>query len=314
MDLEVIKTVLTVARLKSFTAASYAIPCSQSSVSRRIEAAEDELGTAIFVRPSLGGSKNVELTKKGELIIQAMKNVVEAYSELYYAASGGDQMQITLEIGMRRNMIAPMGVSLMKADFFEKYPDTAISIIQDNFDILFSKMKRNELDALLFSCTKLDPLYFQPPKGCKLLYLGDMNIRIGLSDKNPLSKQPEIYPGDLDNETFFLGDKATDVMPGIEFYDPSRFETLFSEGKHPKIKVLPSEQTDIRYKLTMENKGMIPSYTPDSWRHLEGIVYLPIKESKLKSSYYFLYIPTYKENELLSFARFFASHLDHNAM
>ncbi len=314
MDLEVIQTVLTVARLKSFTAASYAIPCSQSSVSRRIESAEDELGTTIFVRPSIGGSKNVELTEKGELIIPAMKKVVEAYSELYYAASGGDQPQVSLDIGMRKNMIAPMGVSLMKADFYEKFSDITISIIQDDFDVLYSAERRGTIDALLFSCTKLDPLYFQIPKGCKLLYLGYMNIRIGLSDNNPLSKHSELHYGDLDNETFFLGNKASDVMPGIEFYDPDRFATLFSEGIVPKTKVLPSELTDIRYKLTMENKGMIPSYTPDTWRIIEGITYLPVKDSKLKSSYYLLYTQGEKRDQIITFANFFASHLDYNAL
>ena len=69
MDLDMITTVLAVARTKSFSAASFLIPCAQSSVSRRVEAVESELNVRIFTRPSESSDRSVRLTPAGERVV-----------------------------------------------------------------------------------------------------------------------------------------------------------------------------------------------------------------------------------------------------
>ena len=312
MDLEIIKTVLAVARLKSFSAAAYFIPCSQSSVSRRVEAAEDELGVSIFLRPTLGTSRNVELTEAGEKIIQAMMRVSEAYSELFYIASGGDLIQTTLNIGMRRNMMAPMGISLMKADFFDEDRDTAISITQDAFNVLLSELWANRLDAVLFRCAWLDETRFQVPRGFHLLPLGKMGLYVGMSSKNPLSGHKNIRPEELTKELFLLGEDPSDAVPGVEFSTVRRFKQVFSESNVPTVKRLSNEVMEVRYKLTMEDRGMISSYTPAPWRVVEGITYLPLVDVELNNQFYMIYAEGSKEKQILSFCRFFSKNLDSN--
>ena len=216
MDLEIIKTVLMVAQLKSFSAAAFAIPCAQSSVSRRVESAERELGVTIFSRPSMGGSRNVELTDAGKDVIRAMTKVVDAYAEMFSIAGNDNATRTTIYIGMRRNMMAPMGLSLMKADFFEENPDIGITVNIDSFDAMFSELRMRKLDAVLFTVCLWIPLS-QASGGHRSVVAGKGGLLFGNFRGKPLSRRASLRPEDLLDEEFLLGDEPGDSVTGITF-------------------------------------------------------------------------------------------------
>ena len=311
MDLDIIKTVLAVAKAKSFSGAAFTIPCSQSSVSRRVEAAEKELGVEIFIRPSSGGSRNVELTEKAPPIIAAMNKVAEAYADLFYATSEAESSPVIFNLGIRKNMMAPIAVSLMKADFYETDKKISLSTNILPMNDMLIELYDKRLDAILFSCINIDRNYFQIPKGFKLEKLGKMKLFIGISDTNHLAKQDSILADDLRDDTFFLGNFHKDAVPGISFSSPGRFKALFGEGKMPKTKDFPEEMVEIRYKKVMENKGFIASYTPVPWRVMEHITYLPLAKQDIHTDFYLLYATGEKESCALSFAKFFSNQLEH---
>ncbi|HHU05560.1 MAG TPA: LysR family transcriptional regulator [Clostridiales bacterium] len=312
VDLEIIKTVLMVAQLKSFSAAAFAIPCAQSSVSRRVESAERELGVTIFSRPSMGGSRNVELTDAGKDVIRAMTKVVDAYAEMFSIAGNDNATRTTIYIGMRRNMMAPMGLSLMKADFFEENPDIGITVNIDSFDAMFSELRMRKLDAVLFYCVSLDPSLFRLPEGIGLLSLGRVGFYLGISVENPLSRRASLRPEDLLDEEFLLGDEPGDSVTGITFSNPNRFNDAFKNVNVPRTKIIPSDMLEIRYKLVKENKGLLPSHTPVPWRCIDGVVYVPLEGVELDAHYYLLYISGRKESQIRAFARFFSKRLEHD--
>ena len=311
MDLEIIKTVLSVARLKSFSAAAFAVPCSQSSVSRRVEAAEDELGVKIFSRPAAGGTREVTLTPVGEEIVRAMIKIVDAYTELFRAADLSASGGAILNLGIRRNMMAPMGVSLMKADFFEKYPEISIAARHDKFDVLLSEFRMRRLDAVLFSCAGLDLSYFRTKGDEKVALLGKTCFSVGVSAHSPLSEQSSVRLEDLRNEVFLLNSDPDDAVDGVLFSSQRRFRSVcLAAGFDPHIYTIPNNMLEIRYKMATEGKGVVPSHTPKAWRSLAGLAYVPVEGSDFLANYYMLYVAGRKEKEVAAFREFFSAHLD----
>lgn len=315
MDREIIHTVLTVAALRSFSAAAYTIPCAQSSVSRRVEAAERELGVELFVRPKNGKTNTVLLTPAGEQLLPVMERIMDEYSELFGCAeafrSGGFS---PLELGVRRNMMAPMAVSMMNAEFYTCYPAIHMSIKQDDFEELLTDLRIRRVDAILFSCGRLDPAELSLMEGEQITYLGSSNMSVGIHAGSELSRLEEAELSQLKGERFLLNDGPSETVPGVTFSNPRRFYRACQEnGFTPKVRVLPSDMLDVRYKLAMDGDGVFPSHTPRAWRFMQNLHYISIRNSNLKVSYYLIHRQGRIRKNLETFAKFFAAHLDENA-
>ena len=309
MDLEIIKTVLTVVRLKSFSAAAYAIPCSQSSVSRRVEAAEQELGVRIFLRPNENYQRNIELTQVGERAVSVMEKIVDAYSELYKVVDASSAL-VTLDIGIRVNMFPPMGLSLIKADFFEENPDINISMKIDNLNVLLSEFRLRRLDAVLFSCVSLDKEKMALSEDIEALVLGTASISMGVSANNPISRKTMVKLEDLRDEVFLVNERVVDATPGVTL---PNYDHIFDACKNsftPRTRRIPHNMLDIKYKLALENKGIFPSRAPKPWRFIDGIKYLQVEDLPILATYYLFYRKGQKDAEANRFAAFFSARLN----
>lgn len=312
MNLEIINTVLIVARLKSFSAAAFAVPCAQSSVSRRVEAAEAELGVKIFVRPTAGESKEVMLTPVGEEIVRAMVKIVDAYAELFRMSdiSSDTSGTILLNIGMRRNIMAPMGMSLMKADFFEEHPNICVATRTDEFGVLLSEFRMRRLDALLFSCANLDAERFRTIDDEIISFLGTSGFSVGMSASNTLSKRESVHMNDLRDELFLINIEPSDTVEGVVFSNQRRLRaSCLMAGFEPKTRSFPNNMLEIRYKLAIEGKGVFPSHTPKKWRRMDGLRYVQVEGADLPVHYYLIHLAGRKEKELKTFSSFFSAHL-----
>lgn len=312
MDLEMIKTVLMVARLKSFSAAAYTIPCAQSSVSRRVDAVETELHTKIFSRPHMGGSRNVELTEAGLKLIPLLAKVEQAYTDLFDAAYSADSAyRITLHLGIRRNLFAPMALSMMLAEFFQAHPCTSIATKTDDFSSLLVDLRTRRLDAILFSCGSLDSKRFTLQADEHLTLLGMSALSIGISCDDPLSSRSYCTFEDLKHTCLLLNDNPADETAGIAFSNRHVLRSLcLNAGYEPRIRIVPDNMLEIRYKMAMDGAGVFPSYTPKAWRQMESLRYIPVRCSDARSLFYLLWTDGRKKRELETFGRFFSSHLD----
>lgn len=309
MDLEIIKTVLTVAQLKSFSSAAYSIPCAQSSVSRRVKSAEDELNVKIFYRPSADDSKSVEITPIGEKVIMGMAKIVDDYSELYRIAESEKPSTMLLNIGIREYIMTPIGISLLKGDFFEQYPNISIYAKFNDLNTLISELRMRHLDAVLFVCASLDNQKCDFDSNMELIFLGKSAFSVGVSSKNHLAKKDTIRLSDLKYETFLMDSESGDKMPGVEFWSKNTLNKICKDNFVPETKSIPNIMREGRYKLTVENKGIFPSFAPRPWRKLEGITYLSIGDVDFPSYYYLLHLKGRKEKEVAAFANFFSKQL-----
>jgi len=311
MDVELIKTVLDVARLKSFSAAAFSVPCSQSSVSRRVEAVENELGVKIFTRPTAGGSRTVELTPGGEKVVATMVKVLDAYTELFSVAEEAAHAEVSiLNLGIRYNLMPPMGVGRMKLDYFEEFPGRSISVRTDNFSALLGEFRVGKLDAILFSGVLVDEKGLLGYKDECLTKLGTAGLSIGVSKSNPLSRQTSVSLRALKNEIFLLDSSPDTMTPSITFSNKNRLVAACREaGFEPLVREIPSNMLEIRYSLALEGKGACPSHSPKSWRQIEGLHYLTVEGDQLTVDYYLLHCAGRKSREINSFISFFSRRL-----
>lgn len=312
MDLEIIRTVLTVARLKSFSAAAYAIPCAQSSVSRRVKSAEDELNVKIFYRPAADDSKTVELTPSGEKVIGVMAKIIDDFSELYQISEPEKRSTALLNLGIREYIMTPMGISLLKGDFYEQQPYISLNAKFDDMKTLLSGLRMRYLDAVLFLCAFLDVDKCDFDDNLVLTHLGETSFSIGVSDKSPLAKKESIRLSELKDEIFLIDGEPKDVLPGIEYWSRESILNVCMQSFIPKITAIPSIMREGRYKLASENRGVFPSFAPRPWRRLDDIKYLSVSDVDCPAHYYLLHVKGRKEKEVSAFANFFSGCLIEN--
>ncbi len=308
MDLEIIKTVLDVARLKSFSAAAYCVPCSQSSVSRRVEAAENELGCRIFHRPSELSGRTVELTEVGAEVVRAMTRVVEAYEDMFAAAC--EDSVASLNLGVRNFLMPPMGISRMKADFFSENPRRSLNTHMDRFSNLLSEFRMRRLDAVLFFSKNPTPGNMHLEAGEEMVLLGSADICVGLPVRHPLAQRQAVRIAELQEEVFLLGNASDRPSAGVRFAPQERFVDLCAaKGVELKYRILPADMLDIRYDLAAAGKGIFPSYTPEPWRQVEGLCYVRVEDINPQVNYYLLRSPGRKDKDVDAFCRFFSRRL-----
>lgn len=96
MNIRFLETVLWLARLKSMRAVSDRLHVSQTGVSSRIDAVEQELGVRIFVRDASGYLP----TEEGRQFLQAAARIVDAYQEVQQRLHHPEAVHGLVRVGM----------------------------------------------------------------------------------------------------------------------------------------------------------------------------------------------------------------------
>ena len=310
MDLETINIIITVARLKSFSATALSIPCSQSSVSRRVESAENELGIKIFERPRFGGSKTLSLTEAGEEIVRSMVKVVDAYTELFRVANAAlGEISEVINLGIVSNMMPPQGFTRMKSDFYDRCPEITLHVKMDRFPDLLSQFRIRNIDALLFTTNLPIDDFSWMESGEYLSCLGLTEMSVGVSAGSSYARNDSVMLPELKDATFLLCiDEGKDFPVSKSLKHKNLRNSCVKAGFEPNIKAIPSDMLEIRYEKAKSGKGIFPSHTPVAWRHIEGIKYLPVTDYKSPSYFYLLRAEGRKEAPINSFESFFMDH------
>lgn len=95
MDIGALKTFLEVAKTRHFGHAAEGLFVSQSTVSARIKALEDSLGTELFVRER----GNIHLTKSGEALLSHAKSILTLWGRARQEVAMPEDIVHTLNIG-----------------------------------------------------------------------------------------------------------------------------------------------------------------------------------------------------------------------
>lgn len=143
MDLESLKTFLTLSKLKNFTQTANKHFIVQSTVTNRIMELEKELGKKLFIRDK----KSVKLTEAGKHLIPYAKRMVEIESALTKDLNLLNSYSDLIKIGST-NTIYDCYLEPILSNFIKKHPHIAVKVLVDHSSTLFQMLQDGTVDII----------------------------------------------------------------------------------------------------------------------------------------------------------------------
>ncbi len=180
MDLQLLKTFVTISKTQSFTKASEILDYAQSSVSGQMKLLEEELGVKLFER--LG--RKIYLTHEGSILLSYAEQILKLAQEANDVVSSGGYPKGTIIIG------APESISIYRLpvileEYRKKYPDVQIVLKLGACSDIIKWVKENEVDiAVLMDNQILDfDLVVEQLKGEKMSLVSSVNHHLAQKEK-----------------------------------------------------------------------------------------------------------------------------------
>lgn len=198
MDLETLKTFVTLANLGNFTQTAQQHMIVQSTVSTRIKELERELGTPLFIRDR----KSLRLTPAGELFLNYANKILmlEEYifSDIHMLNSYVD----SLRIGAVQTLY-DCHLSTPLALYLKEHPQFSVKILLDHSKNLLNFLYDNMLDICFtyqaFQHSDYDCFAFKKDK--ILLVTGKSNTQFEAGISNTDLKNLRLFYSDIISST-----------------------------------------------------------------------------------------------------------------
>lgn len=293
MKLEWLEAVNTVAALSSFSEAAEVIPCAQSSVSRYVRRAEDELGVVMFKRSS--NSNVVTLTAEGEQILPMIQKLLADYGELRrFTQNRRRQRHQTLRLGLSEKMYSSACKGNLMSALYMAYPEIQLTMKEFAPDAYLGILHSKKADAILVPCAVpaanghglwLEDEFVQ----CE--FVGQQELSIAYGTKYTPSGRTSISLRELKDQPVIF---HTDI---VKAYDPADVghsrsnwfvKACLDSGFEPKIKLVDQNLADIKQAMTAQGKGVFPSTIPCGLREYPGICYIPVENAPFCTQYFLL--------------------------
>jgi len=212
MNIDVLKTFLSVVKTKSFTKAAEENHCTQSTASLRIQSLEDYFGIRLFDR--IG--KAVFLTNPGERLLPYIELVVDTFDQ-----AGELVLQIKKLSHGKISIISSQTpgtyiIPKILIDFHKMYPDITISS-----QIAYAKTvidligKENQYDlGIVSQPEKLIEKY--KSMNIEFKEVADDPLVIIVGKNHPWAEKEEVEISDLMGTTIFLSNHATSMIPYLQ--------------------------------------------------------------------------------------------------
>lgn len=141
MNIENLKTFITLSELKNFTQTADRYYIVQSTVTNRIMELEKELGKKLFTR----NRKNVELTEEGLHFLSYAKRIVALETSAIEELSMLHTFSETLRIGTI-NTVYDCYLNHSIMDYIQTYPDISVKVIIDHSGPLLRMLQDGMID------------------------------------------------------------------------------------------------------------------------------------------------------------------------
>lgn len=141
LNLEQLKSFLTVARLGSISKAANAQNLTQPAVTSRLKALEDSLRTELFQRTSYG----IVLTKRGDMLVRYAQEIEQVSDSIYSAIMNPEGIEGQLRLGVSETVAQSWLPNFISA-IHESFPGIDIEIQVDNSMNLREALLNCEID------------------------------------------------------------------------------------------------------------------------------------------------------------------------
>lgn len=146
MDINNIECFITVAKYLNFTRAAEDHHITQTSMCRKINVLEDELGAPLFFR----SKRQVELTPAGREFLYHANKMLETYRNSLIQIQNcvtGFKKELKIAIGTYEHRLIPQTIK----HFTDLYPDVEISCLEFRYDTLADQLENDMVDLIVSS-------------------------------------------------------------------------------------------------------------------------------------------------------------------
>ncbi|MEY1554442.1 LysR substrate-binding domain-containing protein [Yoonia sp. R2331] len=159
MSIRLLRTLVAVSEVKTFTAAAEVVHVTHAAVSQQMRTLEADLGVELFDR----SKRTPELTPLGHQIVAKARSVVAAYDDLLPSVLADNGLRGVINFGAIPSTLTgltPQAMSVLKA----RYPEVGLHIRPGLTQHLIVEVERGALDAAIVSRPHLMPagLIFRP--------------------------------------------------------------------------------------------------------------------------------------------------------
>lgn len=252
---------LAVAEHLSFYRAANALGVSQSSVSARIKALEEDLGILLFERNTRG----VRLTEAGRLFVEKVSAGVEHLDHAVRTAG----MVALGECGRLRmgvhGLIPHSFLANLIGRYRDDYPGIDLEIAENTAREAITQLRAGQLDIAFVVGTPDLP-------DCRSRRIWTEPLIVALSDRHPLAGQEHVTWADLASETFLVRPGG----PGPQVHDHILLR-LSGRWPTPSILRVAVERTSL---LSMVGQGFGVTLLGEasSLLPVAGVRFLPIAD------------------------------------
>jgi len=266
MDIKVLKTFITVAALKNFSAAAKQLYTAQPNISRHISDLEKELDTKLFVR----NTREVKLTEAGDLLLPEAIEIVANNTRVINLIKAVKGKQKLLRIGYLASACSTFFPQLV-SQFSKRSPDVKISIIEMTSKEQLEALLENKIDI---SFSRPQPSLEKQRFACSEIYVDSLVAAI--PNEHHLADKKSVLFSELKEENFILF-KPEEAMD-LHYHIVSNCEkNQFSPN-------ITSHHGNIRSLMTVVSAGLGISIVPSCVEYL-GITecqFIPMHEITLK--------------------------------
>lgn len=311
MKIENYEAVLAVCQYDGWTEAAYQTIQSPSTISKRVNKVEKELGAPIFLR---GKGSHVTLTEFGELMIPYIQKIVSLNNQVFaYAGSIKNKHGAELTVGYPP-LMGTVGETEILSRFKNENPSVRVNhVLRHRKDLLFM-LQEGRLDcAFVFMVgdeqVHNDVLDVLLSNG--ISYIPVMRrdfVSVALSRHHPLADRDAVSIAELYRDTFVFSD-----TPTHENLTQGSLKFFFGEKTawHMPVKIARMDfiNKSMVANFVSENRGVLPTacIPPDN---LPGVKFLPVTDSDVTSSAIFVYAKHYSSptvKTLIPFVRKYAA-------
>ena len=143
LPIDLLRTLLVLARTRSFSRTGDEIGRSQSAVSLQMQRLQQIVGSTILI----SSGKSFELTPQGEIVLEYAKQIVALNDECVGRLDGGI-LTGTIRVGIPSDFALSFLPQLL-GRFSEDHPDVALDVTCELSRDLIAGLARNEFDIVL---------------------------------------------------------------------------------------------------------------------------------------------------------------------
>lgn len=165
MDIENMIAFVTVAELKSVSAAASSMNHLQSNMTAKIKKIENHYQQQLFFRSTRG----MELTPEGEKLYRQYKKMLLLWEETEQEMSG---RELKLRLGIMQSVISE-NITKAFSDLYEKYPGMSVTLITGSTENMENEVVEGNIDiAYTFGKSNLQQLRYWPIGTEELVLIG----------------------------------------------------------------------------------------------------------------------------------------------